>query len=124
MSDPRQQLGKHGESVAIKHLKKNGYRILERNYRSDLGEIDIIARDKDTLVFIEVKTRKSHRFGDPKSAITPKKQRKISMVALGYLKATRQEGARARFDVVAIGPGEDHLAVEIVPNAFNLAYGY
>lgn len=122
MPDLRQQLGKHGESIAIKHLIRNGYRIIERNYRSDLGEIDIIAKDKDTLVFVEVKTRTSYRFGDPKYAITQKKQRKISMVALGYLKVTRQEKVKARFDVVTIAVGEDTPEVEIVRNAFNLAY--
>ena len=123
MLDHRRQLGKSGESIAIKHLIQNGYRILERNYRNDLGEIDIIAQDKDTLVFIEVKARRSYRFGDPKYSITQKKQRKISMVALSYLKATKQERAKARFDVVAIGPGEDHSDIEIVRNAFDLAYG-
>jgi putative endonuclease len=123
MPDPRQQLGKQGESIAIQYLVKNGYRIIETNYRTDFGEIDIIAKDKGTLVFIEVKTRKSYRFGDPKYAITQKKQRKISMVALGYLKVTRQERAKARFDVVAISPEEDHHSIEIVRNAFDLAYG-
>jgi len=85
MLDHRQQLGKSGETTAVQYLKKNGYRILEQNYRTDLGEIDIIAKDKDTLVFIEVKARTSYRFGDPKYAVTQKKQRKISMVALSYL---------------------------------------
>lgn len=123
MSDHRQQLGKSGESIAIKHLKKNGYRILEQNYRNEMGEIDIIAKDKDALVFIEVKARTTYRFGDPKYAITPKKQRKISMVALQYLKVHRQEHSKARFDVVGIGLGEDPPAIEIVRNAFDLAYG-
>jgi len=123
MPDHRQQLGKSGESIAIKYLKKNGYRILEQNYRNEMGEIDIIAKDKGALVFIEVKARASYRFGDPKYAITPKKQRKISMVALQYLKVRRQEHAKARFDVVGIGLGEDPPTIEIVRNAFDLAYG-
>ena len=122
MSDHRQQLGKSGESIAIKCLVKNGYRIVERNYRNDLGEIDIIAKDKDTLVFIEVKSRRSYGFGNPKYAITLKKQRKISMVALSYLKSTHQDNARARFDVVAIGMDMDPPEIEIIRNAFDLAY--
>ena len=82
--------------------------------------IDIFA--KNTLVFIEVKARKSGRFGNPKWALTPKKQRKISMVALSYLKATKQSAARARFDVVAITSNQDEPQIEIVKNAFELAY--
>jgi putative endonuclease len=87
-----------------------------------LGEIDIIAKEKKTLVFVEVKTRKSVRYGNPKWAVTPKKQRNISMVALTYLKATKQSDARARFDVVAITSNQDEPQIEIVKNAFELAY--
>ncbi|MGD9137398.1 MAG: YraN family protein [Desulfobacterales bacterium] len=74
--------------MAVWYLKKNGYKIIEQNYRTKLGEIDIIAKEKKTLVFAEVKSRRSMRFGNPKWAITPKKQRTLSMVALSYLKAT------------------------------------
>jgi putative endonuclease len=122
MVDHRQQFGQEGESLAVKHLKKQGYRIVDQNYRTGLGEIDIIAKDKGTLVFVEVKARKSFRFGDPKAAVTPQKQRRISMVALSYLKATRQESARARFDVVAISAEDDTPRIEIIKNAFDLAY--
>ncbi|MDP4857645.1 MAG: YraN family protein, partial [Desulfobacterales bacterium] len=68
MVDQRQQFGKAGESIAARFLRKMGYRILEQNYRTVLGEIDIIARDRDTLVFVEVKARTSGRYGNPKSA--------------------------------------------------------
>ena len=123
MQNKRQQFGKESESTAVRHLKKNGYKILEQNYRTKIGEIDIIAKDKQTLVFVEVKARKSHFYGNPKWAVTPKKQRKISMVALYYLKATKQNNVKARFDVVSITNADDQPIVEIVKNAFELAYG-
>jgi len=122
MLNQRQQFGKDSESIAVTHLIKSGYKILERNFRTKLGEIDIIAKDRDTLVFVEVKAKRSVRFGDPKEAVTPKKQRKISKVALYYLKATNQIHVKARFDVVAIRSIQDNLRVEIVKNAFELAY--
>jgi putative endonuclease len=87
-----------------------------------LGEIDIIARDRDTLVFVEVKARTSGRYGNPKSAVTPRKQRKISMVALHYLKSTAQSRVKARFDVVAIHSGGTAPQIELIKNAFELAY--
>jgi putative endonuclease len=123
MTDSRQQFGKKSESLAAKHLKKHGYRILEQNYCTKLGEIDIIAIDKGTIVFVEVKARRSYLFGHPKFAVTPKKQRKISMVALCYLKETKQDNAKARFDVVAVSSIKDKPDIEIVKNAFELAYG-
>ncbi len=122
MVNKRQQFGKESESVAVRYLKKNGYKILEQNYRNKLGEIDIIAKDKNTLVFVEVKARKSGLFGNPKWAITPKKQRKISMVALYYLKASKQHNVKARFDVISIVSEEKNPDIEIVKNAFELAY--
>ncbi len=122
MQDKRQQFGKKSENLAVWYLKKNGYKILEQNYRTQLGEIDIIAKEKKTIVFVEVKSRKSIRYGNPKWAVTTKKQRKISMVALQYLKSIRQTDAKARFDVVAIISNRDEPQIEIVKNAFELAY--
>jgi len=118
----QQKFGRESEEVAARHLKKNGYKILERNYRTELGEIDIIAKQKKTLVFVEVKARNSNRFGGPKEAVTPKKQLKISMVALLYLKKTRQSNASARFDVVTVAGEGKSPEVEIIKNAFELAY--
>jgi len=123
MRDDRQIKGERGEAVAAGLLEKQGYKIIELNYRCKLGEIDIIARDGGTLAFVEVKTRRSERFGNPKWAVTPKKRRKISMVALEYLKSTRQMGCKARFDVVAILSGGERPQIELVKNAFDLAYG-
>ncbi|MBS3732898.1 MAG: YraN family protein [Desulfobacterales bacterium] len=117
------QFGQLGESLAVRHLKKNGYRILARNYRNRFGEIDIIARHGKTLVFVEVKARASKNYGPSKAAVDRAKQKKISMVALGYLKQTRNTGAKARFDVVCVDAGTDQPRVEIIPNAFPLAYG-
>jgi putative endonuclease len=123
MLNLRQQYGAQSESLAARLLKRRGYTILETNYRTPLGEIDIIARDRDTIVFVEVKARRSLGFGGPKWAVTPKKQRKISMVALYYLKTTRQSQAKARFDVVAIRSLAEPPQVEIIQNAFDLLYG-
>ncbi len=100
MLNKRQKFGEKGEAIAVGQLKKEGYKIIETNYRTKLGEIDIIAKDKDTIVFVEVKARRSVHFGSPKWAVTPKKQKKISIVALYYLKSTNQSNAKARFDVV------------------------
>lgn len=119
----RQTFGRESESIVAKHLKKHGYKILEQNYRTQLGEIDIIARDKKTLVFVEVKARRSDLFGSPKWAITPKKQRQMSKVALYYLKVSKQTDAKARFDVVTVRSLENKPQIEIIKNAFELAYG-
>jgi len=115
-------MGARGESLAVNCLKKNGYKILEQNYCSKLGEIDIIAKDGGVLAFVEVKARRTDQFGGPKLAVTPQKQRKISMVALEYLKQTGQMNEKARFDVVAIRLLPDQQDVEIIKNAFELAY--
>ena len=122
MPSRRQRYGRKSEVLAAWHLEKHGYRILEKNYRTKHGEIDIIARDKDTIVFVEVKARRTKRFGNPKRAVTEDKQRKISLVALQYLKFTGQLTSRARFDVVAVHPPDDGRRIEVVKNAFDLAY--
>ena len=122
MQNRQQKFGKKGEALAVRRLKKAGYKIIETNYRTRLGEIDIIAQDKDTIVFVEVKSRRSVHFGNPKQAVTTQKQRKISMVALYYLKTTGQTAARARFDVVTVISNRDQPQVDIIKNAFELAY--
>jgi putative endonuclease len=123
MPDRRQRYGEAGETLAARVLRRQGYRILETNYRTPIGEIDLIARERDTIVFVEVKARRSPHFGHPKAAVTALKQRKLSMVALYYLKTTGQSGAKARFDVVAICGATERSEVEVVRNAFELAYG-
>ncbi len=122
MRNRQQKSGEKGEAIAVRQLKKNGYKIIETNYLTKLGEIDIIAKDKDTIVFVEVKARRSVNFGSPKGAVTSQKQKKISMVALYYLKTNNQITAKARFDVVAVSLNRDKPRVEIIKNAFELAY--
>jgi putative endonuclease len=122
MRNWKQKFGEQGEALAVHRLKKAGYKIIETNYRTRRGEIDIIAKDKDTIVFVEVKSRRSVNFGNPKQAVTLRKQKKISMVALYYLKTTGQSSAKARFDVVTVISSQDKPQVEIIKNAFELAY--
>jgi putative endonuclease len=123
MLNRRQQFGEAGEALAARLLREHGYKIIATNYRTRLGEIDIIARDGDTIVFVEVKARQGGQFGAPKQAVTPRKQRKISMVALYYLKTTGQSQSKARFDVVSIRSAPARPQVEIIRNAFDLLYG-
>ena len=112
--------GKRGEEIAIRHLRQLGYLILERNYRCPLGEIDIVAQDKDTIVFVEVKSRKTEDFGDPELAVGRAKQKKISLLSLYYLNQHNSAPENARFDVVAIKMLTDRTEVRIIRNAFDL----
>ena len=117
-------VGQQGETLACQYLASQGYRIIVRNYRTKLGEIDIVAEERGTLVFVEVKTRRGHQCGHPFEAVTPAKCRQISKVALQYLAQTGREGQAARFDVVAISfSGEAAPVVELARNAFDLSYG-
>jgi putative endonuclease len=122
MKTHEQQFGETGESAAVKFLKKLGYKIIKRNYRTKAGEIDIIAKDGKTIVFVEVKARRSPGY-NPKAAVTRSKQRKISITALHYLKTNNLLRAKARFDVVAIGSKNSPENFELIKNAFELAYG-
>ncbi len=117
----RFKFGRRSESEAARFLKQKGYKILRRNYRNRLGEIDLIALDKDTLVFVEVKARRSDEFGGPKNAVTRHKQKKIARVALFYLKECGQGERKARFDVVAISHNDRVQRIELIKNAFELA---
>ena len=118
----RQAFGKAGEELAVRYLKKKGYKVLEQNYTCPVGEIDIIARDKKTIVFVEVKTRRSMSYGSARLAITPRKQRKISMTALYYLKSNHQMNRGARFDVVTVQSTGATQEIDLIQNAFDLAY--
>lgn len=123
MLNKNQQFGQTSEAIAAVYLtQKKGYKILEKNYRTKNGEIDIIAKDKNTIVFVEVKARRSSYYGNPKYAVTPTKQKKISMVALYYLKTKNMSTAKARFDVVAIDFSKKNLKIEIIKNAFGDKY--
>lgn len=124
MSFKRLFLGKSGEEMAARYLRRQGYRLLEKNFRTKNGEIDIIAQDKDTIVFAEVKTRKSDFLDSPLDAVTRSKQRQISMVAQEYLSKTDLFDVCARFDVIGIQLSENTPArIEHIENAFELSYG-
>jgi putative endonuclease len=117
----RRRVGQRGEDLAFAFLKQKGYKILERNFKSPLGEIDLIARDGRTIVFVEVKARSSSHFGSAKGAVDLKKQRKLSLLAVDYLKRKSLLDQAARFDVVAIEWDRGMERVELVRNAFDLA---
>jgi len=118
----KKELGKRGEDLALRFLKRNGYKIIERNYVCKMGEMDIIAQEKDTLVFVEVKTRTSMDFGPPQLAVNPTKQMQLSKVALNFLKEKKREDVKARFDVVAIVLRPTGEEIELIRDAFDLKY--
>jgi putative endonuclease len=120
-SSGRMRTGKKGEDIACAYLKRRGYRIVERNYKCPLGELDIVARDGDAIVFVEVKSRKSEEFGDPQLAVGLEKQKKVSRISLTYLKEKHLYPCNARFDVVAIKMLPDGITIELIQNAFELA---
>lgn len=118
---PTKSLGKRGEDAAARFLKRNGCRILARCLDSPLGELDIIAVDGRTIVFVEVKTRRSTDAGDPTDAIDDRKQRRMTQAALAYLKSKGLLKHAARFDVVAITwpENEKRPTIEHYKNAFS-----
>ena len=116
----RIRTGKKGEDIAVAYLKSAGYRIIERNYKCLFGEIDIVAKDGNTVVFVEVKSRKSEEFGDPQVAVGLEKQKKISKISLNYLEEKKIYPCNARFDVVAIKMLPSGNKVELIQNAFEL----
>jgi putative endonuclease len=122
MTQDRLSLGQKGEELAVTRLKALNYKILERNFKCHLGEIDIIARDKSTLVFIEVKTRATRDFGGPAAAVHERKQRQLSKVALVYLSQKKLFNIPARFDVVAVELLAPSPRIEVIQNAFELCY--
>ncbi|MFA4983796.1 MAG: YraN family protein [Candidatus Omnitrophota bacterium] len=95
-------LGKSAEDEAVDFLSRQGCRIIRRNYRNRAGEIDIIARDKGTVCFVEVKSRRSLRYGLPQEAVSLRKRERIARVALGFLKENNLLDSPARFDVVTV----------------------
>ena len=119
MSKTGINLGTQGENLAAHYLKSKGFQILVRNYRQKTGEIDIIARDGQWLVFIEVKTRKSLRFGQPYEAVTLKKQSQISRIALDYITRNKLHDQLVRFDVISVLMKSDETAdITHLPNCF------
>lgn len=123
----RQIAGARGEHAAAKYLRRHGYKVLMCNFRSGKAEVDIVARHKDWLVFVEVKTRRTEQFGLPSEAVDREKQRNLSKAALDYLRLLHNPRIHFRFDVVEVvmpdgarRPGE----IRLIPNAFDLSEPY
>ena len=122
MSRARQSLGKIGEELACRELRRRGYAILARRYRRRGGELDIVARDGRTVVFVEVKTRADRAFGEPGEAVTIMKQRRMAQAALDYLVRHCLVDCACRFDVVAIELGAGEPRIELFQHAFEAAF--
>ena len=119
MKSSKIHLGKIGEDLAAVFLQRRGYKILERNFRSRIGEVDIIARDKNTICFIEVKTRRSEMMGSAWEAVSIFKQKKLTLTALNYLKYKNWDDCEVRFDVVAVNfKGKGEPQIELLTGAF------
>jgi putative endonuclease len=114
----RRRQGKAGEDLAVQYLQQSGLKILERNYRFERGEIDIVAEDGEELVFVEVKARRSNTFGAPEDAVTEEKQKQVYAVADGYLFEHSIDDRPCRFDVVAIEFRNERDEIRHIRNAF------
>ena len=118
MTIARQRLGLHGEQLACEELERLGYRIVERRYRTRAGELDIVAKHGDYLVFVEVKARSDRSFGDPEEAVTMQKQQRIVSMASDYLARNNLQNVPCRFDVVTINTETDPPVVAVIDDAF------
>jgi putative endonuclease len=117
---PRQMLGKLGEDLACAELSRRGYEILARRYRTKYGEIDIVARDGDTVVIVEVKTRDGRTFGSGADAVTPLKQHRILHMGTDYLLRRRLANRPCRFDVVEVNLEGSDPRIQVYRNAFDV----
>ena len=117
---PKKTLGQRGEAAAARHLRRSGYKILARGDRFGPGELDLVALDRDTIVFVEVKTRESHDMGHPSEAVDQPKQRKLTKLAVTFLKRYGLLERPARFDVIAVTwpAGRRSPTIEHIKNAF------
>lgn len=119
--DKRSSLGKIGEDRACEELRRRGYTIVERRFRTRCGELDIVARDGNTIVFVEVKTRSGGNFGNPFESVTWHKRQRLSRMATSYLFLKRLSDVACRFDIVSVMPNAaGKLEVEILKSAFDL----
>lgn len=116
------ETGKAGERLAVRALKRAGYRVLATNWRTRGGEIDIVAEQNGTIVFVEVKTRRSDSFAAPELAVNSKKRRKLARAAWRFLERNSATERDCRFDIVSIlnEPESGRPKVEIIPNAFQV----
>ena len=123
MSLAKKILGREGEDRAAQFLKKQGYKILERNYSTPQGEIDLIALHRGEVVFVEVKTRTNDAYGAPELAVNPRKQQRMVKAALGYIKYKKLHQVPCRFDVVAISAATEQ-SIDLIENAFEMDRTY
>ena len=114
MPDPRRAFGTDGEDQAAAWYEARGYEVLDRNWRCRAGELDLVVRSGDTLAFVEVKARRTARFGIPAEAVTPAKQARLRTLAMEYLQGRGLRARTLRFDVVSILGGE----LEAIEGAF------
>ena len=114
----RLPLGRRGERAAEKYLRRNGYRIVARNFRAAGAEIDLVAMDGETLVFVEVKTRRSRDAGAPEEAVDERKQKQIRRAAELFAMRYREDEIEMRFDIVAVDASGERLEIELLRNAF------
>jgi putative endonuclease len=122
-ADSRRQYGDQGERLAEKYLKRRGLKLLTRGYAAPVGEIDLILRDGDTIVFVEVKTRRSREFADPQDSVGAIKQRKMRRCAEWFLRERNWTDRPCRFDVVGIVlPEQGEPEIEHFANAFQPEY--
>ena len=118
MSLQRQLVGIQGENRAVAELERRGYAVVARRYRTRHGEIDVVARDGETIVFVEVKAKESTEFGSGADAVTARKQRRVISMAVDYLARNRLTSSPCRFDVVAIDGVGEAAVITVYPNAF------
>ena len=121
--DSKTSLGRKGEAIALRVLKENGYRIVDRNVRARFGEIDVVARDGRTLCFIEVKARSGLAFGWPEEGVTSQKQWRLGRLALWYLQSRRLIDVPVRFDVLSIllsSEGNPPMRTRLIKGAFEV----
>jgi putative endonuclease len=111
-------LGKSGEELALRFLRKQGYEIIRQNYRTPKGEIDLIARSDTTLIFIEVKTRRSKKFGSPEEAVDRTKQNRIRSIAEYFISQYQLFGHDCRFDIVSVFQEGNSIRIKHIQNAF------
>jgi putative endonuclease len=111
-------LGRRGERAAEKYLRRNGYRIVARNFRAAGAEIDLVAMDGETLVFVEVKTRRSRISGAPEEAVDERKQTRMRRAAEVFARRYRADEVEMRFDIAAVDASGRRLEIELLRNAF------
>jgi len=124
MTNERTAFGAFGEAAASEELIRRGYRIVERNCRSRWGELDVVAYDGATLVFVEVKARRGTQFGDPATAVDRRKQQRLVRLAQRYLALRRLGEPLCRFDIVVVDQrAGGRSSIEVIPNAFDASCG-